>query len=248
MCHCDGSGLSVSDMAIHVHAVRLDVAPAERGACWGVLSDDERDRARRFANQELRDRWVVSRAGLRGIIGSYAGSTPQLLRFAYEELGKPVLVDRGDDSNLYFNLSHSHNLAIVAVTAVAPVGVDLEFVKPIPDWKRVAHRFFSRGENAELADVGECQRELAFYHCWTRKEAVIKSTGEGLSACLDAFDVSLAPGVQAAVLCDRRRTRPEPPWRLKNLDIGAGFVGAVAMQSSNEVTVTNHGFWKIGKV
>lgn len=242
----DGERFSVIDTDIHVHAVRLDVAPSKRSICWGIISDDERERAGRFAFQELRDRWSVSRAGLRAIVASYVGSSPRQLRFASEELGKPVLADSCAGAGLHFNLSHSDNLAVVAVTKIAPIGVDVELVRSIPDWRGVAGRFFSRSENAALARVDERQREHAFYNCWTRKEAVIKTTGEGLSARLDAFDVSLVPGEPATVLCDRRGADQMQPWRLQHLDPADGFVGAVATQCPNEVTVTFHGYWKIG--
>ena len=235
----------MSEKTIHVHEVKLDVTPLERRSCWEILSDDERVRAGRFAYQELRDRWSVSRAGLRTILGSYAGSAPSELHFEQAEFGKPFLAD-SDSADIHFNLSHSDNLAVVAVTAVAPVGVDVERVRAIPDWKRVANRFCSRSENTALSGVVQHQRERAFYNCWTRKEAIIKSTGEGLSARLDAFDVTLAPGEPAAVLNDRRSTANQQSWRLLHLDPADGFVGAVAARCPGKVNVTYHGYWETG--
>lgn len=236
---------SMSETAIHVHAVHLDVTPLERRTCWEILSDDERARAGRFASRELLDRWSVSRAGLRAVLGRYARSAPAELQFEQGEFGKPFLADSGC-KDIHFNLSHSDNLAVVAVTAMGPVGVDVERVRAIPDWKRVANRFFSSSENAALSGVDRHQRELAFYNCWTRKEAIIKSTGEGLSARLDAFDVTLTPDEPATVLNDRRSTISEQSWRLQHLDPADGFVGAVAVQCPGDMTVTFHGYWKIG--
>ena len=97
----------------------------------------------------------------------------------------------------------------VAVTPVAPLGVDVEFEKPLTDWRAVAARFFSPAERAQLAALAEADREHGFYRCWTSKEAVIKATGEGLSAELTAFDVSLG---EPRVLSDRSRGGSARRW------------------------------------
>lgn len=235
----------MSEFAIQVHAVNLDATLPERHLCRELLSEDEQIRAGSFAYQELRDRWTVCRAALRAILGRYLGSAPLELQFEQAEFGKPFLADNGC-GNLFFNLSHSDNLAVVAVTSTAPVGVDVERVRAIPDWKRVANRFFSRSENAAMSGVNQQQRERAFYNCWTRKEAIIKATGEGLSARLDEFDVTLTPGEPAAVLHDRRSANNEQTWQLQNLDLADDFVGAVALQCPSEVNVTFYGYWKVG--
>ena len=152
--------------------------------------------------------------------------------------------DEEDGSALHFSLSHSGSIAAVAVTTAGPVGVDVEYLRPISDWQSVARRFFSVKENSLLSTVQEGQRELAFYCCWTRKEAVIKATGDGLSAELDSFDVSLEPGKPAAVLSDRSAHRRSGPWQLRHFD-GEDFVGAVAIQSPRDMDVENHGLWSL---
>jgi 4'-phosphopantetheinyl transferase len=208
------------------------------------LSADECLRADRFATPRLRDRWLVSRAGLRDILGTYCHTPPGSVQFVTEQNGKPVLAGEDSGAGWHFSLSHSDAIAAVAVTKGGPVGVDVEYLRPIADWRRVARRFFSESENAQLSTVGVNQRELAFYCCWTRKEAVIKATGEGLSAELDSFDVSLEPGQPAAVLRDRSDYRWSGPWQLRHFE-GEDFVGAIAIQSADSVEVANRGLWSI---
>lgn len=231
-------------MLIDLHLLKLDLCSAANAACRRVLSEDERLRADRFATARLRNRWLVSRAGLRDILAKYCGTRPSAVRFGTEPTGKPVLSGEKASAALHFNLSHSGTIAAVAVSKAGPVGVDVEYLRPISDWHQVARRFFSASESSLLSTVQEGQRELAFYCCWTRKEAVIKATGDGLSAELDSFDVSLEPGEPAEVLSDRSEHRRSGPWQLRHFD-GEDFVGAIAIQSPRSMDVANHGFWRI---
>lgn len=231
-------------LLIDLHLLRLDLSAAANAVCRRFLSEDERLRADRFATPGLRNRWLVSRAGLRDILARYCGTRPSAVRFDTEPSGKPVLSDGKAGAGLHFNLSHSGSIAAVAVTTAGPIGVDVEVIRRISDWQRVAHRFFSVSENSMLSTVQQGQRERAFYCCWTRKEAVIKATGDGLSAELDSFDVSLEPDKPAAVLSDRSEHRRSGPWQLRHFD-GEDFVGAVAIQSPCYMDVANHGFWSM---
>ena len=117
-----------------------------------------------------------------------------------------------------FNVSHSHGIALYAVTRGREVGIDLERIRSDLAVAEIAERFFSRREIAMLRTLPiEAQRQ-AFFRCWTRKEAYIKARGEGLSLPLDQFDVSLAPGEPAAVLGTDNQIHPKPPvGRFRNL-------------------------------
>ena len=235
--------MSMCSNTVNLHTINLDVSSAVRAKCRQFLSEEEKCRADRFSRPMLSERWLVARAGLRDVLASYCCKAPDDLEFDYEQFGKPVLAKRHADANLHFNQSHSLNLAVVAITRTGPVGVDLEYVRTIRDWENVASRFFSRCENLQLSDVEESSRQEAFYCCWTRKEAVIKATGEGLSARLDSFDVSLAPGVRAEVLTDRAARRGGGDWHLQHFDLANRFVGAVALRGSGGISVKLHEPW-----
>ena len=231
---------------LHLYSVNLDVAASLVDFCWGMLDHGEKQRANRFRFLELKKRWIVSRASLKEILAQYSTLTAVNLRFDHEEYGKPVLASQAGKSTLHFNLSHSHDLALVGITRVAPIGVDLEYLRPISDWRNVAKRFFSPKEYKQLTAVPENERERAFYCCWTRKEAVIKSTGEGLSARLDSFDVSFVPEEPAEVIkCHRPGTR-DSRWQLTHLNVADSFVGAVALQCAQDVEIDDCGRWRVG--
>ena len=213
---------------IHVWRVPLEGTPdavdgrsadAER-----LLSPDERDRAARFALPHLRSRWVAARTALRTILGSYLDRPPASLAFAIGARGKPSL-----EGPLHFNLAHSGDLALVAVTSAAPIGVDLEQVRPVREAEAIARRFFSPDECADLAAVSHPDRDYAFLSCWTRKEALLKASGEGLALPLDRFRVSVIPGAPARLLSVAGDETAARAWWLAHLDPAPGFVGAVAL-------------------
>lgn len=220
---------------VHLYTIRLDASATEVSACRRLLSEDEVARADRFVSKSTADGWQVCRARLRQILASYCEVEANAIRFTKQENGKPVIAAGLCDADLHFNLSHSHHLAVVSVTKVGAIGVDVEYLRTIGNWERVAARFFSAHEQAQLALVGADLRPRAFYECWTRKEAVIKATGEGLSASLDSFDVSLGPGVQAAVLADRSGHSDDKLWQMDHFEPETGYVAAFAVRSTQIV-------------
>ena len=235
--------VAMPSTVVHLHTINLDIPSEALLTCRRILSVEEKSRADQFTRTRLGNRWLVARAGLRDVLANYCAVSSNELDFGKEKFGKPVLVGRHTDVDLHFNLSHSNSLAVVAVTRVAPVGVDLEYKRALPDWESVARRFFSPSENQQLSCVAGLERQDAFYCCWTRKEAVIKATGEGLSARLDSFDVSLAPDAPVKVLADRGIDRESGDWSLLHFDIGDGYVGAVALRTSGTIKLLQQDHW-----
>ena len=118
----------------------VDCAPALR---W-CLSEGESERADRFVFERDRTRFIACRAILRGVIAQNLNIGPTDVVFAYGEKGKPYL----EDWPLFFNLSHSHNEALIAISRNAPLGVDVEHIRPPTrnNWIDLAQRFFSAAE------------------------------------------------------------------------------------------------------
>jgi 4'-phosphopantetheinyl transferase len=120
---------------------------------------------------------------------------------------------------------------VYAFTRLGEIGVDLELIKPEFAGDDIARRFFSRAEVDIFDRLPEDARAVAFFNCWTRKEAFIKAKGMGLSLPLDQFDVSLAPDQEASLLRTRWDESEAARWSLRALEIGADFVGAVALEA-----------------
>lgn len=211
---------------IHVWRALLDEDP-DPAALETVLSDDELERAGRFRFERDRRRFAAARRALRRILAGYLGEAPQRLRFAQSEHGKPLLA-WPQGSGVRFNVSHSDALALCAVSRDREVGVDVEALRPLPDAEALAQRFFSPAERVHLGRQSPERRLEAFFCCWTRKEAYLKALGCGLLKALDSFEVSVAPDDVEGRLRVPAEPAEESRWSLLSLDLGPGFVAALA--------------------
>ena len=168
--------------------------------------------------RRLRD--IDARAGLTPTRFSALAS----LRFHADGFGKPKLHQNESSFPLHFSLSHCRSIALLAVAAGRPVGVDVEEVRPIE--AEVADSHFSASERVQLNQLQGDAWLLGFYRCWTRKEAILKAEGVGLSRPLDSFDVSLLPDETAELLGTRKHF--SYPWTLHDLLPSDDTIGAVA--------------------
>jgi 4'-phosphopantetheinyl transferase len=201
--------------AIHVWlALMPESGPPDPGA----LSDEERARAARFVFERDRAHYTFHHAALRGVLARYAGVPPRDVPLITRESGKPALAC----GPWRFNLSHSGPAALVAVAGGREVGVDIERLRPMPDALAIAGRFFAPAEFGALAARYGAEPEPAFFSCWTRKEAFIKATGEGLQRDLHSFEVPVDPAASG-------------PWRINGWTVTGlppvpGYACAVACE------------------
>ena len=199
------------------------------------LSEGENERADRFVFERDRTRFIVCRAILRGVIAQNLEIEPTDVVFAYGEKGKPYL----EDWPLFFNLSHSHNEACIAISPNAPLGVDVEHIRPPTrnNWIDLAQRFFSAAEIQALSGMPERLQSKAFFACWTRKEAYLKLHGLGLSLPLDQFSVNVDPDAPAK-LCSSEWC-PDDLGRstLYDLPTSSGYRSAIAIGTTDPVTI-----------
>ncbi|MEH2269727.1 MAG: 4'-phosphopantetheinyl transferase HetI [Nostoc sp.] len=208
---------------IHVWRIDLDQPESQLQNLAATLSSDETARAERFYFQEHRQRFIAGRGILRTILGRYLGIQPLHVEFNYQHRGKPVLADKFADSRLAFNLSHSQGLGLCAVNCTRPIGVDLEYIRPMSDLEALAKRFFLAREYEMLRSLSPNQQQEIFFRYWTCKEAYLKATGDGLSQ-LEQVEVSLTP-TEAAKL------QITEDWSLFELVPANNYVAAVAIEN-----------------
>jgi 4'-phosphopantetheinyl transferase len=219
---------SLGPRDVHVLAFALDQPAKCVASLSSTLSPDEHARARRFRQTRDQDRFRVARGGLRSLLARYLGVEPADLSFDYGPRGKPALAGAVD---IHFNLAQSRGLALVAVTRLGDVGVDVEQLRPVRDADGIAERFFSPAEKAGLQTLPARQKSAAFFNLWTRKEAWLKATGEGITERLDRVEASYLPGEPARFLNLLGDTEATRQWWLMELMPAGGFVGAVAIRA-----------------
>ncbi len=208
------------DRNIHIWSIDLQQDRPQIDAFNQLLNDSERHRAAKFINPLHRDRWIVARGYLRQILSQYTDPSPAQIVFSYARQGKPSI----DHSPLQFNLSHSHNLAVCAVSGKYPVGVDIEQIHPIAA-AGLVDRFFSTREQAIFHALPVDLQQAAFFHAWTQKEAYLKACGTGLSTPLDQIEVSIDPTTPARII-----SAPiEGNWQIQKLDISPDYAGAIVI-------------------
>jgi 4'-phosphopantetheinyl transferase len=225
--------LTLSSNDVHVWLTKLDLSAVRVQQLAQCLVEEELRRAEGFYFKRDKKRFIVGRGVLRVILGRYLNIEPNCVRFSHDLYQKPCLAERLGDGTLRFNLAHSNELALYAFTREREIGVDVEYIRNLPDAGQMANRFFSFRENAILQALPESQRQIAFFNCWTRKEAYLKALGVGLYQDLDQFDVSLIP-VEPARLIDVEIIGDDASrWTLKALTPTAGYVAALAVEGHN---------------
>jgi 4'-phosphopantetheinyl transferase len=194
-------------MAEAVDVWRADLAAAGPGY-RELLSDDERERVRRFVRTEHGGHWSSARGILRALLGRYLDADPRSLQFELGPHGKPALA--GLQTTLRFNISHARSIALYAISDAREVGVDVEHEDRRVNAVALARRIFGAEEADRLQTLDPVSRRREFLRAWVRHEAVVKCLGTGIGAY---------------------RNQPagnKPPW-VTELSVGPGAVGAVAV-------------------
>lgn len=166
---------------VHVYQVALRTSTSMLDCSLALLSHDEMDRADRFRSPRDRARFIVAHGALREIVGAYTRVPPARLEFMFSPLGKPSLSGNHPGRRVEFNMSHAGDLALIALSGVGPLGVDVEEVREENDPDELADACLATDERAALVDLPARERIGTIYRWWTRKEAVGKARGEGLA-------------------------------------------------------------------
>jgi 4'-phosphopantetheinyl transferase len=214
---------------VHVWSFCLDVSPACLARFESCLSMDERERASRFHFEQHRNRYVAGRGWLRELLSAYVDVSPEKISFDYGPHGKPALSGQSAQAGIEFNLSHSDSIALAGVTRAGPLGLDIECVKALADMDELVKRFFSKRESLLFKQLKREEQLAGFFNLWTRKEAWLKATGQGISQYLNRVEVSFLPGQTARLLELPEGFTPAHQWSLYDLDPGYGLKGALAI-------------------
>ena len=212
---------------VYLYRIVLSQLLPELSRLRQLLSKSETGRAALLKDDLAKKRFIVGRGVLREILGGYAGVVPEKVRIVTGEHGKPYLAECTE--NIRFNLSHSEDMMILAVSTCREVGVDIEAIitdKPLNNMARLA---FSRREQEELFTIPSSHLQAkAFYHCWVRKEACLKACGRGFSLPGSSFDVPMRfekPPMQTLINCNQSF------WHIQDIDVPEKYCAAVAVEA-----------------
>lgn len=191
------------------------------------LSPDEQAKMERFRFVQHQQRSLVSRGILRALLGRYLQIDPATLKFDYEAHGKPTLSLSPGWPNVQFNLAHSQDLVVYAIALNYPVGIDVEYQRPMNDMVEIAQRFFSASEQQALQQLSGEAQKTAFFDYWTGKEAVLKATGQGLAG-LSSIEISL-PECSLHFQGDLAQRYPSSAWKIRPFEPEENYSGAIAI-------------------
>jgi 4'-phosphopantetheinyl transferase len=220
----------ISSGEIHIWWANLDVQQEILELLGQTLSPDEQNRAARFHFVRDQQRFTVGRGLLRMILAGYLGYDAKQVQFVYGSHGKPALAAEWGGESYCFNLAHSASSFLLAVTCGREVGVDLEYIRPIPDSWDFAAQVFSPSELAALKATPVELQQDSFMRYWVRKEAYLKARGMGLLVSLPT--VGIIPTAHGSNVMFDVEGEPdaEYSWSIRDLDTPPGFAAALAVE------------------
>jgi 4'-phosphopantetheinyl transferase len=223
------SKIVIGDEEIHVWRANLDLPDIVLNKFYKVLTYDERVRAQRFNFEKDMRRYVARHGILRTILGHYLCITPCCLRFSYGEKGKPTLINKCKNGTIVFSMSDSADVALYAFAMNIEIGVDIEYISSIPNMNKIAENIFSCQEYQLYYSLSDLEKRDMFFNCWTRKEALVKALGYGLSWPLNSLDVSLVTGEPVRLLEVEGGSSGVSQWCIQDLKPSHNYTGAVAI-------------------
>jgi len=188
------------------------------------LSAAELERSKQYKFKKDQDRFAAARNILRDLLAKYLDRPPKNIEIAYNNYGKPYI-----DHEIKFNISHSYEIALFAFTKTGPIGVDIEKIQPIENIDDIATQYFSTKEVIDLLSINPNERIIAFFNCWTRKEALIKALGTGLSVPLNEFTVTLLPN-EPAKISILPNIHFQENWSVHSINDLENYAAALAVQ------------------
>jgi 4'-phosphopantetheinyl transferase len=209
----------------------------ETAGAGEILRPAENARAARYRFEEDRQRYIAGRASLRRILAKRTSNQPGDLVIEEPEGEKPRLVLSAGASGIFFNVSHSGDYAVIAISDTAEVGIDIEQIRVDCPINQLARRYYASTEFEWLRNLPEDQKLQGFYRLWTIKEAVLKCAGVGLSVPTQSIRVHLADGQVPTVTCPDAGHKALEEFQVRELSPVEHYASALAVSTKEEVRI-----------
>lgn len=216
---------------VHIWCADLNIHNDLLQQLLNTLSHDEKERAARFVRDEDRLHFIAARSILRDILSRYCGCDSKDIQLAYNAKGKPSLGNDQSQLQIHFNLSHSNDIALYAISKMENIGIDIEYIKKDIHPLDIAERFFSKDEILLLSQLPTADQLIGFYKIWTRKEAYVKAIGEGISHPLDQFSVDLA--IHKSKIKFDSASGLKSDWYIYNILLHHHYTAALALSNDD---------------
>lgn len=223
----------LSNNQIHIWRMQIKQNSQQLSELASFLNQKERNRAERFKVEKAKNSFIIARGALRLLLSKYLHIEPKEIIFTQNDYGKPLL-----NSNLVkFNISHSGDYVLFIFAKNYHVGVDVECVRNNFDFMAIAQKFFAPQEVIDLLNIPQEQQLWAFFNCWSRKEAFIKSVGKGIFFALDKFAVEVcnktSGKLKLSIDNDKLGELEQVNWSLEALNLDNNHVGAFAVSGKD---------------
>ena len=221
-------GLALREGEVHVWRGIVDIPSADLQVCWKTLKTDEQERAQRFRFAQHRTRFISARGMLRKLLGHYLSLAPQDIELGIGLQGKPFVQSQGRDK-LYFNVSHSQKLVLIAFSASSEVGIDVEGPQSHLNHQAIAKRIMNKQEASWFHSLPESKRKSALFNCWTRKEAFVKAHGKGLTFPLRDITVTFLPEQPTSIVRIENPELHTLSWSIYSIYARPQYAGALVV-------------------
>lgn len=225
--------LLLSREIVHIWRAVLDLSERSIHQLKRSLSIDEMIKAERFNFEHHKNQYIIARGILRLILACYLSIEPVSIRFCYEKDGKPRLQNASGRTDIQFNLSHSDGLALYVFTRGNKAGIDLERIHDFPEMEQIVEQFFSAKERALFCALPASEKKKTFFNWWTRKEALMKATGIGLSYTSQQIDFLPTDKKSIESLEILRNVGDHTKWSIWDVRPAEEFAGAVVIEKGN---------------
>lgn len=222
---------SLSAEYVDLYTIQLDLPQSEITDYLQWLSEAERARASKLLSSAKSREFIMTRSSLKRILSQALNESAENIVIANEPGGKPYLDCSNRHPRVRFSVSHSYDLALVALTLDHAIGVDVEKIREEIDYTSLSRRFFSSAEFEAIQRCDPALRLRAFFATWTRKEALVKAHGKGIALGLQQFDVSVDPDKPPSVLATRWDSADSVDWHLHNIETDNNYMASLATGS-----------------
>lgn len=196
---------------------------SDQQSYYQYLNAEEQEKAASFIRPELQQKYIKTRGVLRAVLGNYLNEKPQQVNIKIAEYGKPFV-----DDGLFFNLSHTGNKFVIAVSNVGELGIDLEQYKRRKNLQGLVKKCFSEVEILYWQGLSGQQQMIAFYQFWVRKEAFVKAIGRGIAIGLEQCEVN--PQQQSRFLSIPESYGDVTDWKIVDVALNKEDVCALVVK------------------